>query len=104
MAKNYIDFERVEMLSAHDTNSGIILANKIIKLGEETGEVSQAYLQFVGSANVSKSASGSDLIEECMDVINVAMDIINAIGISDEDAKEIFDKKLNKWESKLTKI
>lgn len=101
MAKNYIDFEKLEMLSEHD--KVVPLANKIIKLGEESGEVAQAYLAFCGSKNVSKSASQDDLLEECCDVINVVIDIINNLSVTDEEVKAMFDKKLNKWGSKINK-
>lgn len=103
MAKNFIDYELLESLSASD--AGVALHNKVIKLSEETGEVAQAYLGASGSRNVSKSSSATyeGILEECCDVINVAVDIINNLGFSDEAVKTMFDKKLNKWKSKVEK-
>jgi len=81
---------------------------KIIKLGEESGEVAQAFLELDGAKNVSASASTEDkvmeVIEECGDTINVALDIIFALKkqnkISSSDISELFDSKLDKWERK----
>jgi NTP pyrophosphatase (non-canonical NTP hydrolase) len=103
MAKNFIDYELLEFLSASD--AGVALHNKVIKLSEETGEVSQAYLGVSGSKNVSKSSSATyeGILEECCDVVNVAVDIINSLGFPDEVVKAMFDKKLNKWKSKVEK-
>ena len=102
MAKNYIDLERIEGLSEKDKK--IELAHKAIKLSEETGEFSQAMLKFLGSKNVSKSADSNNIrslvLEELCDTINVAADLINAIGFTDEECYTMFQKKLDKWESK----
>jgi len=102
MAKNYIDYELLERLSVGDSN--IELSYKVIKLGEEAGEVGHAFLAYVGSKNASKSALNGDLreniLEESCDVMNIAMDIINVMGFTDEEVKAMFLKKLKKWEHK----
>ncbi len=105
MSKDYLNFKRVEQLSEGDAE--VPLYQKIIKLGEESGEIDQAFLRYVGALNVSKSAEADDeetlglkLLEECCDVMNVTMDIINFLGFSDEDVKKMFEKKLAKWQAK----
>lgn len=101
MAKNYIDYEKAARLGAGDTD--VQLYAKVIKLQEEAGEVGQAFLCFDQQPNVSASAKDVDgfgVLEECCDVINCAMEVINAMGFTDEQAKEMFDKKLDKWEAK----
>lgn len=105
MAINYIDFELVEQLSNYDDS--VPMYNKVIKLSEETGELSQAFLHLANSANVSRSAlNGNDpklnVLEEACDVINVAMDIINKLEFEDDVVKEMFNTKLLKWASKHT--
>jgi len=104
MDRDYIDEERVHYLSIADKD--VPLYQKIIKLQEESGELAQAFLKYDGAKNTSVSASGSafDIIEETCDVINVAMDIMNAVtmdnDILEEAAVEMFQTKLDKWEKK----
>lgn len=104
MAKQFIDFEKLEMLSFGDRN--VSIDDKAHKLGEEVGEFYQALLKYKGAKNVSASASGSEkehLMEELCDVLNVAIDLINYLDFSDEEVEAMFIKKLNKWESKQSK-
>jgi len=100
--QNWIDTERIEKLSEMDKK--VPLHNKVIKLQEETGELAQAYLKYSKSSNVSASASGSktDVLEEACDVINVAIDIINNLGLTNEEKEKMFSSKLDKWERKMT--
>ena len=104
----YIIKEKIQQFSKGDLE--VSLYQKIIKLSEEVGEVSQAFLKYDGSRNTSASANGSpmDVIEECCDTINVACDIINSIvstnhNILFEDVSDMFNTKLDKWESKQKK-
>lgn len=109
MKQNYINTERLHELSKAD--AGISLERKLLKLSEESGELAQEVLAFVGSLNASKSADGTknSVLEEACDVINVIVDIVNAVA-DDEDAEQfviqIFEKKLDKWEGKqnLSKV
>lgn len=102
--KNYINENRIHKLSLGE--SSVLPANKIIKLQEEAGELAQAYLKYTSSTNASASADGTPLevIEEAGDCINVAMDIINHMIIKhpelEDEARALFDKKLDKWENK----
>jgi NTP pyrophosphatase (non-canonical NTP hydrolase) len=106
---NYIDEARIHFLSKEDID--IPLYQRVIKLSEESGELSQAFLKYDGSKNVSKSAESNtpvkDVLEEACDCINVAMDIINKITLEDETlvdfTTELFQKKLDKWEAKQKK-
>lgn len=104
MAKNFIDFEKIERLSKGDDT--VSLDDKAHKLGEEVGEFYQALLKYKGAKNVSASASGDEaehLLEELCDVMNVAIDIVNSLHVTDEEATKMFSKKLNKWEYKQAK-
>lgn len=101
-----INEKRIKKLTKGDME--VPIYQKIIKLGEESGEVSQAFLELDGAKNVSASASTEDkvmeVIEECGDTINVALDIIFALqkqhDINQEDIRNLFDSKLDKWERK----
>ena len=103
MAKNFIDFELIEKLSAKDSLETVPMSNKIIKAQEEMGELSAAFLKFIGSKNVSASQNNKgkdDVLEEACDVINVVIDIINNLDYTDLEVREMFSKKLAKWERK----
>ena len=102
MAKNYVNYERIEKLTKSDSH--VDLEKKTMKLFEEGGELAQAMLKYVKSPNVSASANVDDVrllvLEESMDCINVLADIINAMGFTDSECKAMFEKKLDKWEAK----
>ena len=108
--KNFIDYEKLQRLSEADKD--VALYKKIIKLQEECGEVAQEFLSYDDKlngikTNSSKSAEGTieAVIEETCDVINVAIDILNAIEMKQpelaEYIKKRFQEKLDKWESKI---
>ena len=102
--KNFVNWEKIHILSKID--AGVSLDDKAHKLGEEYGEFLQALLKYKGANNVSKSADGATkehLLEELCDVMNIAIDIIDYLGFTDEEAAKMFDKKLNKWASKAEK-
>lgn len=101
MAKNFISeemYQKIEELNKLDTLNGATLADRIIKLSEECGEVAQAYLK--SCALGSKSAENSNIMEECTDVLNVTLAILTELGVSDEEVKIMFEKKIEKWENK----
>lgn len=103
MVKNFINFKRLEKLSKGSIDSNISLTEKMVKLFEEGGELSQAVLKYVGSP--TSSASGGEtkehVLEECMDSLNIILDIINYFEFSQEECVLMFDKKLDKWENKI---
>lgn len=101
MAKNFIDFEKIEKLTEQDKD--ISNEFRIIKLQEEVGELSAAFLKYKKISNSSASSNGSreHLLEELCDVLNVTLDLVNAFEFDDEESKIMFDKKLLKWEKKV---
>lgn len=103
MAVDFINWVKIDLLSKIDCD--ISLDDKAHKLGEEYGEFLQALLKYKGSQNVSESAGDTKehLLEELCDVINVSIDLINALEFSNEEAMEMFDRKLNKWKMKTIK-
>lgn len=72
-----------------------------LKLSEETGEVSQALLSYIG-ANGSeyKNLGSDDVKEECIDVIMVALSLFYKLGGTDEELSSVLDSKTSKWEEK----
>ena len=108
--KNFIDYEKLQRLSEADKD--VPVYKKIIKLQEECGEVAQEFLAWDDKqngikTNSSKSAQGTieAVIEETCDVINVAIDILNALEIDYPELsgyiERRFQEKLDKWESKI---
>lgn len=65
--KAYIDYERIAYLSKGDDT--VPMYQKIIKLSEEAGEISDAVDNF----------DINDIVEELCDTLNVAIDIVNAV-------------------------
>ena len=97
MAKNFINFDKLEELSKKER---VNLDEKIIKLFEEGGELAQAILAYKGCPTASASGNADDILQECCDVMNVVLDIVNFMEFTSEEAEAMFNKKLNKWESK----
>lgn len=108
--KNFIDYEKLQKLSEADKD--VPLYKKVMKLQEEAGEVAQEFLAWDDKitgikTNSSKSAQGTieAVIEETCDVINVAIDVLNAIEMKYPERAEYiarrFQEKLDKWESKI---
>lgn len=111
--KDFIDYEKLQRLSLADKD--VPLYKKIIKLQEECGEVAQEFLAWDDKqngirTNSSKSAQGTvkaviAVIEEVCDVINVSIDILNALEMQNPELSryisKIFQEKLDKWESKI---
>ncbi len=75
MNTNYIDIERIQKLSFGDRN--VSLYQKIIKLLEESGEVSEALEEYTKCPSLENA---EEIVEENCDTINVAVDIINALN------------------------
>jgi len=82
------------------------LCNRLLKLSEEIGELSQSYLKYSWSVNSSASwgETKKELVEEATDVFIVILDILNQIIETEEDQKlfdEFLAKKTQKWKNKL---
>lgn len=102
--QNFVNWDKIHLLSKIDAE--VSIDDKAHKLGEEYGEFLQALLKYKGANNVSKSADGvskENLLEELCDVMNIAIDIIDYLGFTQEEAAAMFEKKLNKWEAKAEK-
>ncbi len=105
MSQNYINFQAVEEATAIELQHGITLQDNMIKLVEEVGEVAQALLAYQHSVTRSRSAgdvTNVDLAEECLDVINNAMNIINRLNVPDDVLLDIFNRKCEKWKNKFS--
>jgi NTP pyrophosphatase (non-canonical NTP hydrolase) len=86
------------------------IERRLLKLGEELGEVNQAYISST-SKNNRKNKTWKDVREELCDVIIIAMDILltempdeNYNHFSDEEKEKSIDQRiLNEIDRKLTK-
>lgn len=79
------------------------IPTSLIKLGEEVGELNEAYLRSIGYKKEKESDANQDLKEECVDVLIMALDIANKLDMTKTELYDLFDKKLDKWESKYCK-
>lgn len=81
------------------------LPEKALKLSEEVGELAQVVLAKIGATNVSKSGQSDNIdkkiLEETIDVIIVALDLVNSLNCPDFVFKDLINQKLSKWEAKL---
>lgn len=72
----------------------------LLKLMEEVGEASQAYLSTTqASGSQYKELSQLDFQEELVDSLLVLLTLIKKTGISEESLDELLLKKIVKWES-----
>lgn len=96
-----INENNLELLKELSLNNPKKLSDIIIKLSEENGEVSEAYLS-MNNVNGSgyKEKNSNDLLEELLDVIMVASSAIYKMNVTDKEINEIFERKLNKWKEK----
>lgn len=73
----------------------------LLKLMEEVGEASQAYLSTTqASGSQYKELSQLDFQEELVDSLLVILTLIKKTGISEASFDELLLKKIAKWESK----
>ena len=78
---------------------------RIVKLGEELGEVQEAYLRMVGR----KSASGktkeqlrADVVEELVDTMIMTMDVLCGLKFTKKKKlRKLIKAKLEKWENSV---
>ena len=82
---------------------------RVTKLGEETGEVSEAFLSVTSESN-GKNKTWTDVREEAVDATIVALDIAltkfpGEEHMTDEQlydaVEDMIAKKLKKWKKKL---
>lgn len=70
----------------------------LIKLMEEVGEASQAYLSTTkASGSEYKKLSLVDFQEELVDIILVTITLLKRTEISDEELENLLNKKISKW-------
>lgn len=79
---NYINFEKINSLSKADNS--VAMYQKIIKLSEEAGEISDALDTW------NKPLDIKEVVEETCDTINVAVDIINALNANNEIGEDTY--------------
>lgn len=96
-----MDLAKIRELSVRNEKSPEQIG---LKLSEETGEVSQALLSYIG-ANGSeyKNLGSDDVKEECIDVIMVALSLFYKLGGTSEELSSVLDSKTSKWEEKAFK-
>lgn len=71
--EHFLNLDFGKLIAASILDADVELINKILKLIEENGELSQAFLALANTGNKSKSAS--TIQEEAIDVLLVALDI-----------------------------
>ncbi len=85
------------------------LSRRVIKIGEESGEVSEAFLSVTSDSN-GKNKTFTDVREEAVDTAIVGLDIAltkfpGEEKMTDEELYQAVEamliKKLNKWKKKL---
>lgn len=100
-----------KVLRANPRRALLNLARRVIKLSEECGETSEAYL-YASTEDSVKPITWIDLREEAIDTAIVGMDIALTrlpidIDLTDAEIREavdkMFQKKLDKWMNKLAK-
>jgi len=99
-------FRKVKAVSdAQDkimTKDNVLLLKRTLKLTEEAGEISAEVLKLVDFkvSNQSKAEIKDNIKEETIDALIVVFDIINHLGMSEEEVSYLMDAKLEKWKSK----
>ena len=75
-----------------------------LKMCEEVGEAAQAVLSYTSASGSTYKVKGrEDVAEECVDTILVALSLIyNLGGYNSDDIEEMMEKKMKKWEKKMT--
>ena len=82
------------------------LARRIIKLNEEAGELSEAFLGSTSKTN-RKHKKWADVREEAVDTAIIALDIAltcHEAGDPKEDTIKWFKRKINKWLRRQQKL
>jgi NTP pyrophosphatase (non-canonical NTP hydrolase) len=86
---------------------GKTLTERALKTGEEFGELSEAVLssQSVSGTGYKKKTK-DDVVEEAIDVVICALSCVYQVkpDMAQEELGLIFNKKLDKWHEKCSKI
>jgi len=99
MSKFEENFKKCVSLDESDKNSNLSIS--LIKLGEETGELNEAYLRSINYKKANKETTPlDDMKEECIDTMIMSFVIANKLKMSLEEINDIMSKKIVKWETK----
>ena len=81
------------MKSCIEGDTSVMLENKVEKLMEESGELAQAHLALIGSPNTSASVGNAEeeYMQECCDVLNVAIDIAYNVSMDIGQLQDILE-------------
>ncbi|MED5100918.1 MULTISPECIES: MazG-like family protein [Niallia] len=95
-----IYLERLRRLSNLEPKT---LEQMALKLSEEAGEVSQAVLSYLNASGSDyKQLNKEDIKEECVDTLLVALSLFYKLSNREEELYDLLDKKMNKWENKIS--
>ena len=90
--------KRIELLANKEPKT---TEQQFMKLMEEVGEASQAYLSAKKvSGNGYKGLDIDDTKEELVDVLIVVKSLLTTIGANQKQVDELLQSKISKWESK----
>lgn len=79
------------------------VGRRVIKISEEAGELSQAFLDYT-SKNPRRGKTLDDVLEEAIDTSIVGLDIAFAAALDNrEKVEEMLARKLEKWKKKFSK-
>jgi NTP pyrophosphatase (non-canonical NTP hydrolase) len=81
------------------------LCERAVKLMEEVGELSAEIMRLTGNKAAKKPMRGvkADAQEEAVDVLIMACDIVDKLGLDDRTMTKILNRKLHKWLDNLEK-
>jgi len=99
-----IDPRMLKLIKAVSLNEKNTVSQQIIKLMEEIGEMSQAFLICDGAPSCQyRDSSIEDVREEALDAILVLFSILYALDTEEDEVQAILRKKLIKWYGQQTK-
>ncbi len=92
--------QKIKALSEKEKKT---LEQMVLKLTEEVGETSQAMLSYrQASGSEYKNLDLSDVKEECVDVILVALALFYKLSEDENELQDVLSKKVDKWSSVMT--
>jgi NTP pyrophosphatase (non-canonical NTP hydrolase) len=95
MNKDVLDY--IQTLSLRDKKN---LAEKALKVSEESGELSKAVLPYVSAyATNHRFVDKYKILEEVADTILASISIAYDLGFTHEDIESVIDQKSRYWQS-----
>ena len=93
--------ELLQQITKAARTEGKSTEHLLIKLMEEVGEASQAYLSTTkASGSNYKQLSVADFQEELVDILLVTITLLKRTEISDEELVALLNRKIAKWLAK----